>query len=220
MANAPSYDSMMEDMPVFISYPRSGSNWLNSIMELYFDRPRLRLGPTSFLKDRDSRCDFMWFHDHDITSELRISHDNILYLYRDPCDVIFSLLMAEHDKITKELVEAQIKLIKAHHKKYLSGRYPVICYERCKEDLANEFKTVVHFFSHDDGLVMRVDKEKLLACADEVKKSKLINKAVDKRYFNQNMMSAEYERKREGFRKLYEQLIYDGLKWKRSYGVA
>lgn len=43
MSNAPSYDSMMEDMPVFISYPRSGSNWLNSIMELYFDRPRLRL---------------------------------------------------------------------------------------------------------------------------------------------------------------------------------
>lgn len=207
MGNAPSYDSMMEDMPVFISYPRSGSNWLNSIMELYFDRPRLRLGPTSFLKNRDSRCDYMWFHDHDITSELRLSHDNILYLHRDPCDVIFSLLMAERGEASLVLVDQQIKLLRAHHDKYLN-KYPCISYDLCKEDLCSEFGRILKFFLVDEP----IDEKRLSECADIVKKVDVVSKATDKRYFNQKMMSEEYEDKRRAFRKAYGERIYDGLR--------
>jgi hypothetical protein len=209
MVNAKSYDPRMEDMPVLISYPRSGSNWLNSIMELYFGRPRLRLGPTSFLKNRRVRNDFMWFHDHDIYSDLKLTHKNILYLYRNPCDVIFSLLMAEHDDVNQDLVDAQIKLIKAHHKKYLCGEYPSICYEKCKNNLPKEFKTILGFFKHNEAL----DIERLSFCADRANKPALIAKAVDKRYFNQSMMSAEYERRRRAFRDQYEACIYDRLEW-------
>ena len=198
----------MENMPVLISYPRSGSNWLNSVMELYFDRPRLRLGPTSFLKGRHNRNDFMWFHDHDITSELTLIHDNILYLYRDPCDVIFSLLMAEHNKINNTLVEDQIKLIKAHYNKYLD-KYPSVYYEKCKQYLPSEFETILRLFNFDE----KVDTKKLAACVLEAKKSSLISKATDKRYFNQSMMSTEYESKRKEFRKLYWRHIYDSLGW-------
>jgi hypothetical protein len=210
MANAKSYDPRMENMPVLISYPRSGSNWLNSIMELYFDRPRLRLGPTSFLKNREQRNDFMWFHDHDIYSDLKLTHNNILYLYRNPCDVIFSLLMAEHDDINHNLVNTQIDLIQAHHKKYLCGGYTSICYEKCKDDLTKEFGTILTFFKRNE----EVNVKKLSSCADKANKPALIAKAVDKRYFNRNMMSAEYERRRGAFRDKYEAYIYDRLEWK------
>ena len=94
----------------------------------------------------------MWFHDHDMESKLKLTHDNILYLYRDPCDVIFSLLMAERPKaISKfasasvlELVENQIGLIRRHYDKYL--KYISIKYEDCKKDLFKEFKTILSFF--------------------------------------------------------------------------
>lgn len=219
MDNAPSYDARMEDMPVLISYPRSGSNWLNSIMELYFDRPRLRIGPTSFLKNREARTDFMWFHDHDITSELKLTHDNILYLYRDPCDVIFSLLMAEHrdamlgDAPVLALVKKQLELIRNHHAKYLDN-YTTIRYEDCKEDLPNEFEIILQFFGYDEP----VDVGRLLICMEQAKKGQLIAKATDKRYFNAEMMSTEYERRRADFRNTYEQGIDEYLKGK--YGVA
>ena len=213
MDNAPSYDPRMENLPVLISYPRSGSNWLNSIMELYFNRPRLRIGPTSFLKNREARTDFMWFHDHDITSDLRLTHRNILYLYRDPCDVIFSLLRAEHPEATSHrhgllslMVDGQIKLIKAHYDKYLAD-YPSIRYEDCKRNLSGEFETILRFFGIEGG----VDVHRLDRCAEKAKKTSLISKATDKRYFNSHMMSAEYEEDRAAFRSQYEQHIYSRL---------
>lgn len=213
MANAPSYDPRMENMPVLISYPRSGSNWLNAVMELYFDRPRLRVGPTTFLKDINSRTDFMWFHDHDITSKLVLSHDDILYLYRDPCDVIFSLLMAEHSKAMSRLagasvlalVENQIELINKHYEKYL--KYTSIRYEDCKEDFPKEFETILRFFGRDGP----ADRERLARCVDMVRKADLVAKATDKRYFNKSMMDKEYEAKRSSFRQFYGELIYSRL---------
>ena len=80
MVNAKSYDVRMEHLPLFISYPRSGSNWINCILELYFNRPRLRAGPITFLKNKGKRKDYMWFHDHDIFSDLNVKHNNISYL--------------------------------------------------------------------------------------------------------------------------------------------
>lgn len=215
MSNAKSYDPRMESMPVLISYPRSGSNWLNAVMELYFNRPRLRRGPTTFLKDRDSRRDFMWFHDHDINSDLKLSHNNILYLYRNPCDVIFSLLMAEHPETIHSptpLIEEQIKLIRKHYDKYL-GNHPfdlkhyAITYEGCKEDLQSEFDVILRFF----GLNTQVDTERLQKCVDRITKSDLISKATDKRYFNKSMMSSDYERQREAFRSQYGERIKEGV---------
>jgi len=82
------YDKRMEGLPLFISYPRTGSHWLNCVMELYFDRPRLREERTT-LFDK-GRIDWMWFHDHDL--DLKIRHAHVLYLYRDPVGTIFSNL--------------------------------------------------------------------------------------------------------------------------------
>jgi len=155
----------------------------------------------------------MWFHDHDIHSNLTLSHDNILYLYRNPCDVIFSLLMAEHPKAMSRLagasvltlVGAQIELISKHYEKYL--KYTSIRYEDCKKDLPKEFETILRFF----GKEKPVDRNKLLCCVNRIRKADLVAKATDKRYFNQKMMNEEYEKKRSAFRQFYGELIYSEL---------
>ncbi len=210
MDNAHSYDPRMEQMPVLISYHRSGSNWLNAIMELYFDRPRLRVGPTSFMSNRS---DFMWFHDHDTFSKLKLSHNNILYLHRDPCDVIFSLLMAEHNEAmlnnsgVDELVDKQSLLLKNHYKKYLHT-YDSIRYEDCKENLSKEFKKILKFFKITEPF----DEDRLKKCARRVTKSKIVQKAVDKRYFNSAMLDESYASRRSNFRSKYENTIYSKVK--------
>lgn len=134
--------------PLFISYPRSGAHWINSLMELYFDRPRLRKGRPTFLDKR--RKDWMWIHDHDL--DLRLIkgfeslnlHKKILFLYRNPVEVIFSHLNAKNknfdrygylfgDKNSKEnyldnrkLIEKELEDWIAYHKAYLLGKNKLV----------------------------------------------------------------------------------------------
>jgi hypothetical protein len=96
------YDKRMDSLPLFISYPRTGAHWINSVMELYFDRPRLREGRPTFL-DR-SRTDWMWFHDHDL--DLQIKHTNVLYMYREPVATIYSYLV--HQSVGHQPAEKEI----------------------------------------------------------------------------------------------------------------
>lgn len=205
-----SYDVRMEDLPLFISYPRSGSNWLNCLMELYFDKPRLRTGPVTFLKDRDSRSDYMWFHDHDIFSDLTIKHLNILYLYRNPCDVIYSLLKAEHGRYNDSLVDTQIKLLQNHYKKYMHNNKCILRYEDLKKDLSIEFLEILRFFNINGSL----NENKLINCNRKVKKEEVINKEVDKRYFSRKLLSKEYADDRDNFKSKYESLILSSLDYK------
>lgn len=206
-----SYDPRMDDLPVIISYPRSGSNWLNSIMELYFNRPRLRISYTSLIKDDGN---YMWFHDHDTYSDLKLSHNNILYLYRDPCDVIFSLAMVDYynDPLDSlniiKLIDKEIYLLKQHHKKYLNS-FGSISYENCKDNLADEFKKINRFFKIKEP----VNIDRLNECLKKTSKKNLISKCIDKKYFNNKMLNSNYEIKRGAFHEKYGKQIYNELNW-------
>jgi hypothetical protein len=83
------YDPRMDYLPLFISFPRTGSHWINCVMELYFGRPRLREMRTTLFDG--ARTDWMWFHDHDL--DLTIRHPHVLYLYREPVGALFSNLV-------------------------------------------------------------------------------------------------------------------------------
>jgi len=205
-----SYDPRMEQYPLLISYPRSGSNWLNCTLELYYNKPRLRGdGPVTFLKNRRKRTDYMWFHDHDIFSDLKVGHDNILYLYRNPDDVIYSLLMAENGHTTQKLVDDQIFRLKKHFRKYILNGVATECvrYESLKNMKYKEFDKIIKFFNKIDVL----NKGKLNSAIKIVKKGQIINKEVDKRYFNKNMLSSSYEVGRKKFKDQYSSYIYANL---------
>lgn len=208
---AKSYDLRMETMPLLVSYPRSGSNWLNCVLELYFDRPRLRNGPVSFLENKKNRTDFMWFHDHDIFSNLKINHNNIIYLYRNPTNVIFSLLMAEHQQSfnTNELnnlIKIQIERLKNNLTKYLViNSCTHVKYEMLKGSLYyNEFEKILKFFKINKPL----NKKKLDDILNKVKKNEIVKKEPDKNYFNDKMLSDDYRKMRVNFSRRFDELIF------------
>ena len=79
------------DLPRLVSYPRTGSHWLRIILEAYLEMP---CGPQAFLfPDNDP-----WgIHVHDRAvgqgahQEGPITHlKKVIYLHRDPVNVIFS----------------------------------------------------------------------------------------------------------------------------------
>jgi hypothetical protein len=206
MDNAKSYDPRMDTMPVLISYPRSGSNYFNCLAELYFDRPRLR-GAIISLLEAPGRTDFMWFHDHDRFSKLKLTHENIAYLYREPEDVIYSLLASEHPEITIDLVNEEIKWLGLHYDKYLLSDMPKIKYERFADDLPGEFAKFAQFLLNTDD----VNIERLRDLNQKVTKQAIIKKAQDKRYFNDNMLTKAYNLKKDEFKVKYKKHIRDSL---------
>jgi hypothetical protein len=147
----------------------------------------------------------MWFHDHDIHSDLTLSHSNILYLVRDPKDVIFSLLKAEHKSTTEALVDEQIGLLRAHHQKYLQDSHCVVYYGDLQSDLHKEFRRITDWFGK------AFDSRKIDVAQNKVTKDKVINKSVDKRYFNSAMLSSVYEKERGQFKERFGSKIDDEL---------
>jgi hypothetical protein len=73
------------DSPFLVSFPRTGSHWLRLIMELYFGRPSLVR-----VFYYPERTDYLTLHTHDI--DLDIERRNVIYLYRDPVDTVYSQL--------------------------------------------------------------------------------------------------------------------------------
>lgn len=170
-------------------------------MELYFDRPRLREERVTLMPA--DRTDWMWFHDHDL--DLDIKHDNVLYLYRDPVDVIYSLLMAEQGKIKKKGIQQLDELSKGiadHFRQYLGENgmaNAVIRYELCKADLPSQFKIITEFFGQE------FDQSRLDWAADQVSKDKLVKEASLRKkkpdqYMNDKMLSEKYSKNRKQFR--------------------
>lgn len=79
------------DAPYLVSFPRTGSHWLRLVLELYFRRPLLTR--TFYFPDRD---DYLLLHTHDL--ELDVERRDVLYLYRDPVDTVYSQL-AYHGEV-------------------------------------------------------------------------------------------------------------------------
>lgn len=228
--NAKSYVHDMEKYPLLISYPRSGSTWINATLELYFNRPRLRAGPSTFLPDRDKRRDYMWFHDHDIYSDLKVKHDKIAYLYRNPTDVIFSLMKAEGPTFSQfisdnkkyndawnmyaherdKFVNEQIKLLRKHYFKYLCNKKArvAVIYENFKgSGYYDEFEKLVRFLKPG----AKLDENKLNKALEITTKQAIINKEIDKKYFNNNLLGQKYEKDRLDFYDRYGFLICQKL---------
>lgn len=193
------YDKRMDNLPLFISFPRCGSHWLNCVMELYFNRPRLREGRTTFLPP--TRQDWMWFHDHDL--ELNLNRKNVLYLYRNPVDVLFSDTMSEKEEINEKFIFNRAKLYNKHLKLYLL-EYQVKCYIRY-EDLIKDFNTTfaiaTKFFNKE------FDTNQLEKCKRTVTKEALAQRSKNKQFINMKLTTQDYSDQRDNFRLKYSQKI-------------
>lgn len=149
-----------------VSFPRTGSHWLRMLMELYFGRPSLLR-----VFYYPERRDYLSLHTHDL--EMDVERTNVIYLYRDPVDTLYSQLRYHKQDINRgERIAYWSDLYGRHLNKWLhqeafTDLKTVVRYERLKADLFREFsKICVHFgavldMEHLKSVAARVSKEKV-----------------------------------------------------------
>ncbi len=198
------YDKRMDHLPLFVSYPRTGSHWLNCVMELYFDRPRLREERTT-LFDK-SRTDWMWFHDHDM--DLTIKHPDVLYLYREPISTIFSHLnyyarLPESPLFEKSPLKADEKKIaefcdeyRAHLRKWLLSAdkaRTAVLYQRLRKSWETEFPKVCAHFNRP------FDHARAAQAFATVTPEALASRTVNPAAIGKHLLTKSYEGDRDRF---------------------
>lgn len=194
--------------PFLVSFPRTGSHWLRMIMEQYFERPMLTL---SFFNHE--KKDYLLLHTHDM--ELDIVRENVIYLYRDPVDTIFSQLMyykEDFDSVERINHWADIygrHLAKWLHDEDFTRKKTVLSYECLRSDPEAEFRKVAQHFGVD------LDSEKLKRAIAGSSKEKLKEKTShDLQVVN---LKKDYDVKRAAFRAAHTDKVWEALLSGREY---
>jgi Sulfotransferase domain len=190
------------DFPYLVSFSRTGSHWLRMIMELYFEKPSLVRA--FYFKDA---TDFTCYHRHDIELELR--RQNVIYLYRNPVETVYSQLGYYKENLDDpERRHHWTDLYARHLAKWLvhddfTTRKTVITYEGMKSNMHGEIEKLCRHFGQEydpvklDSVLAKVSKDELK------KKTKHDQQVVN--------LSDSYRNEREVFRNNYGKLIIDEL---------
>jgi hypothetical protein len=209
----------MTTLPGFVSYPRTGSQWLNAVMELFFDRPCLRKDRATLL--RRERSDWMWFHEHDF--DLSLDHPNVLYIYRGPVDALYSYLTYEFGRTRRkspwgrfaqrnehpyppEKVDAVAREYRRHLEKWLLSprkARTVVRYEALVQDGMNEFRKVCRHFEEP------MDEARAKQAFGMARKETLMGVAVLKKALSPNLVAPDYANQRQQFRHDFADRIYN-----------
>ena len=154
------------DFPFLVSFSRTGSHWLRMVMELYFEKPSL-VRIFYFKGSRDFTC----YHTHDL--DLKLIRENVIYLYRDPIDVVYSqLCYYKQDVDDREIRNYWANLYARHLVKWLyeeqfTRKKTIITYEGMVCDMSNEInKICLHLGEHFiqsklDDVLEKVSKDRL-----------------------------------------------------------
>ncbi len=190
------------DFPFLVSFPRTGSHWLRMIMELYFGKPSL---VRAFYYKRAK--DFTCYHTHDL--ELTVERENIIYLYRNPVETIYSQLCYHKQDINNEiLIKYWANIYGLHLEKWLirenfTNKKTIVTYEGLKGNLYDEFQGIcLHFnFPFDkirlDNIINKISKKEVI-----------LNTEHDHRVIN---LTEEYIKNKKYFMKKYSLLIFNSI---------
>lgn len=190
-----------------VSFPRTGSHWLRMVMELYFERPSLVR-----VFYYPERRDFLTLHTHDL--ELDVERENVIYLYRDPVDTIYSQLCYYKERLDdRGRIAYWADLYGRHLAKWLetetfTTKKTILTYERMKEDLVEEFRKVTDHFG------VTLDPDRLTECAETVSKDEVKRKTPDDPQVVQ--LRNDYEAARAEFRANQAGLVCDVVTERRS----
>ncbi|MBN1680162.1 MAG: sulfotransferase domain-containing protein [Anaerolineae bacterium] len=154
------------DNPYLVSFPRTGSHWLRMLIELYFERPTLKRA--FYYPDRH---DYLLLHTHDL--ELDVQRRNVIYLYRDPVETVYSQLQYHHENPNDTgRITHWADLYGRHLDKWLrtetcTTHKTIVTYEGLRRDLPFEYaKITAHFdtafdYERFDNVAQRVTKEEV-----------------------------------------------------------
>ena len=194
--------------PFLISFPRTGSHWLRMIMELYFKRPSLT---RAFYYPNEHN--YLTLHTHDL--ELGVERLNVIYLYRDPVDTIYSQ-MNYYKEDLRDLAHIEYwselygrHLAKWLHQETFTDKKTILRYELLKSNTQGEFvKICAHFGA-------KFDKNLLNSVMATVSKNKVKEKTLhDPQVVN---FSRSYEENRQAFRSQYSDQIWRFLLQRRKF---
>ena len=171
-------------------------------MELYFEKPALVR--VFYYKNA---TDFTCYHTHDM--DLKLERENVVYLYRNPVDTIYSQLRYYKEDIDDKVRRRYwVRLYAKHLTKWLieedfTKKKAIITYEGMRIDMIKEFTKVVQHFGNDLNL------RKLENALLKVNKNELKKKTKhDKQVVN---MSSEYQLMKNEFSKKYTEEIFSEI---------
>lgn len=196
------------EFPFFISFPRTGSHWIRTVMELYFEKPSLT---RIFFYPKEKK--FTCYHAHDIYDKYfidNIQRMNILYLYRNPPETIFSQLNHENSSLdNKDMIIFWSKVYGLHLKKWLieekySVHKTIIKYDNFKNNFVSEFRKITDFFNE------KIDEDRLNGIIKNLTKESIKNRLGDQKKNHRIInTSNNYDRNKELFVNTHSDLIYD-----------
>jgi len=198
------------DNTFLVSFPRTGSHWLRMLMELYFEQPSL----VRLFYYPESR-DFLTLHTHDL--ELDVERSQVIYLYRDPVDTIFSQLYYHDETLNdRNRVAYWSDLYGRHldkwlHREKFTSRKTILTYEGMEQDLAAEFSKITEHFGRE------FDKTRLERSAKLVSKETVKQKTRHDKKTVQ--LENSYDVQREDFRKFQGSFVWWTLLNDRPYLV-
>lgn len=194
---------------MLVSFPRTGSHWLRMVMELYFGRPSL---VRVFYYPK--RSDYLTLHKHDV--DLDFMHQNVIYLYRDPVETVFSLISYHKENIDDdERILHWSDLYGQHLNKWLhqekfTGKKTIIRYEHLRDTPDAEFTRICEHFGE------QLDSERLHEAMSNVTKGRVKAKTEAD---DPNVISLgnDYESQRSAFRQNHANRVWEVLLEKREY---
>jgi len=185
----------IDNYPWVISYPRTGSHWLNNSIELYTNRPKWRRGK-SFLPQ--SNTNYLYYHDHDMNLDLlkRKKINKILYLYRNPLDVIFSYAKADEKINDDGWISMKTEEYKNHLDAWLQQADVIVKYEDLKNEIGWEKISIFFNMEHDilkwKDVWNRCEKKNIIEMCNN-------------NYMNKSMLDGKYEIDRQTFKNKYQE---------------
>lgn len=191
-----------------VSFPRTGSHWLRMIMELYFQRPSL-VRVFYFPEKKDYIC----LHTHDV--ELDVERPDVIYLYRDPVDTIFSQLNYYQESVNStERIKYWSDLYGRHldkwlHRENFTIHKTILTYEGLKTDIVSEFTKITNHFNE------RLDADLLLKAASKITKIEVKRKTVHDNHVVS--LGNSYSIQRNEFRQKQGSLVWNTVMRDREY---
>lgn len=211
------------EVPRLVSYPRTGSHWLRIMLEATLGMPSY---VQSFFDPNPTSC---WgFHIHNRvvanphrTEGLTANLKNVIYLYRDPVDTIYSMLKYEKkipgnwDGSKTSEISTSVDKISIEYKNHLKRwmldnedieNFMSLTYEDLKYDTSGCLLTICEFLGVERSL--QVISEAVERCDKKLTKELTPHdpQALSSEY---SSVTSNYTNNRSKFREAYQDRIRD-----------
>ena len=197
---------LLATLPLFVSIPRSGCNWLQAVMELYFNRHRAFKGENTPTWLESKYENPMWMHTHD-----NFNHENIstnkpaIFLWRDPVDTIYSLAKLQKNENNPSAILGWCGRFARCYKKWAIDQKNVLVvkYENVLEHPMQEMKRISEWHGVEFNEAQARRALEIVGDKRSVNEKNGTNKA----FKNQDSHTKPYEQERERFRDVYGSMI-------------